>query len=387
MKIPRRLKIAIAYIPLKIWYWLQHRQRYMQQVQPLRRWSRILIGGTPKLPKISVFYGHEHVPRTGEIAHGGIVKFQRMQANFPNSPYRFNILYMVSSRKPQDAGQLLWLARRKGAKFVWNQNGVAYPGWHGEGWQQSNQPLATLLHAADYVFYQSQFCKLSADRFLGQRKCNYEILYNCVDTSTFTPNSSPPTPDHLVLLLGGSQYQYYRLEAALKTIAILSRDRPNNHLLITGKLSWLPDEAEAKRIAQGITSELGIGDHVTFLGGYTQHEAPTLYRQAHILLHTKYNDPCPGLIVEAMACGLPVVYSASGGVPELVGTEAGIGVPAPLSWEQDFPPNPEALAAAVLQVAARHRHYAEAARTRAVEKFDLRPWLQRHCEVFTTLLS
>jgi len=359
----------------------------MQQVQPLQRWTRILIGGTPDLSKIAVFYGHDHIPKVGEIAHGGIVKFQRMQADFPNNPRRFNILYMVSSRKPQDARQLLWLARCKGAKFVWNQNGVAYPGWHGPGWEQSNRPLAEMLHAADYAFYQSEFCKLSADRFLGQREGNYEILYNCVDTNTFNPAARPPAGDCLILLLGGSQYQYYRLATALKTLAVLSRDRPDSHLLVTGKLSWLPDETEVKQIAQHLIAELGISDRVTFLGSYTQHEAPALYQQAHILLHTKYNDPCPGLVVEAMACGLPVVYSASGGVPELVGTEAGIGVPAPLSWERDFPPDPEALAAAVLQVAERHHHYAEAARTRAVEKFDLQPWLQRHREVFAALLS
>ena len=49
-----------------------------------------------------------------------------------------------------------------------------------------------------------------------------------------------------------------------------------------------------------------------------------------------------------MACGLPVVYPASGGTVELVGDEAGIGVPHPESWERDEPPSPEALAEAVV---------------------------------------
>ena len=78
-------------------------------------------------------------------------------------------------------------------------------------------------------------------------------------------------------------------------------------------------------------------------------------QSADILLHTKYNDPCPTVVLEAMACGLPVVYSASGGTPELVGDDAGIGVDAPLDWEHDHPPAPEALAEAVLVVAARPR--------------------------------
>ena len=71
---------------------------------------------------------------------------------------------------------------------------------------------------------------------------------------------------------------------------------------------------------------------------------------ADLLLHTQYNDACPGLVLEAMACGLPVVYSASGGTPELVGPEAGLGVAAEQSWEKTYPPDPNKMAGAVLTV-------------------------------------
>lgn len=366
---------------------MRKRFAWVMQFGRIGHWLKILSSQAPEKDKVTVFYGHEHIPRPGEVTHGGMVKFQRMQDLYLNSPYRFNTLYMVSSRRPVDAVSLSRLARYKGARFVWNQNGVGYPGWHGPGWELYNRPMAKLLHAADYVFYQSEFCKLSADRFLGERQGPWEILYNAVDTSLFTPATDDPDPHRLVLLLGGSQMFYYRLESALRTVALLVRQRPDVRLLVTGKLGWTYDEAKAMQMAQALITELGIVEHVTFLGPYTQQEAPTIFHQAQILLHTQYNDACPGLVVEAMACGLPVVYSHSGGVPELVGDEAGIGVASQPSWEQIFPPDPSALAEAVLQVAAQRQKYAQAARQRAVEHFDLKPWLERHCEVFEGLLN
>jgi len=282
---------------------------------------------------------------------------------------------------------LLWLARRKGAKIVWNQNGVAYPAWRKVGWEKTNAPMAELLHAADYVFYQSQFCKLSADRFLGERKGPWEILYNAVDTHVFTPNQSDPDPHHLVLLLAGSHNQYYRIETALQTLAFLTRQRSDVRLVITGRIKKDSNKASIYRMVSKLVTDLGVREHVVFSEPYSQEQAPSTFQKAHLLLHTQYNDACPGLVLEAMACGLPIVYSQSGGTPELVGTAAGIGIPAELSWEHILPPAPKALAEAVLNVADRRKEFAEAARQRAVEKFDLRPWLTRHCEVFEGLMG
>ena len=350
------------------------------------RWAHILASCAPVPDCVRVFYGFDRIPHPGDVAHGGVVKFQRMQTVLPNVPRQFNILYMVSSARPEDWEQLVWLAQRRKARVVWNQDGVGYPAWHGPGWDTYNLPMKHMIRVADHVFYQSQFCKLSADRFLGERQGPWEILYNAVDTRVFTPASCDPDPTRLILLLGGSQYQYYRLETAIRTLAELARWRSDAYLLVSGRLRWIPDEARAAHIARKLASDLGLAGRVKFLGPYSQQQAPDVFRRAHVLLHTKYNDPCPGLVVEAMACGLPVVYSASGGTPELVGEEAGIGVPAELSWKQDCPPDPAALAVAVLQVAEHKAEYAQAALQRAVEHFDLQPWLKRHREVFEDLV-
>jgi glycosyltransferase involved in cell wall biosynthesis len=338
----------------------------------LPRW-RAIAAAAPRRDRLAVSYGIERMPSLDDVAYGGAVKFQLLAAEMPNSPRDFNLLYLGSTTMPLEARLLVRLARRRGAAFVWNQNGVAYPGWHGPGWELLNAPRARMLHEADHVVFQSAFCKVGADRYYGERAGPSEVLHNPVDTHRFTPAASRPRRPQ-TLLLGGNQYQRYRLEVALETLALLRED-DDVRLIVTGFMSYDPEALLAER---------RIEEHVHFIGAYTQRDAPELMRRADILLHTKYNDPCPTLVLEAMASGLPVVYSASGGTPELVGPQAGVGVPAPLDWERDHPPDPQELATAVRDVTSRLDELRLAARARA-EQFDARRWIARHRELFEEL--
>jgi glycosyltransferase involved in cell wall biosynthesis len=335
---------------------------------------RLLTSGRAA-PGLRVFYGHDRVPGPGERAAGGTAKAQKLAERFPNNPRDFSLLYLGSTWLPRDLQPLLWLARRRGAAVVVNQDGVAYPGWAGERTGELNDTLRRALHAADHVLYQSEFSKRSADRFLGEPAGSWEILPNAVDVRHFTPAEAPPEGGP-VLLLGGDQTQAYRLELALRTLAALRERRPDAQLLITGRLVSSPEP---------LVDRLGLRGGVHLLGEYGQRDAPAIFRRAHVLLHTKVNDPCPTLVVEAMACGLPVVHPASGGTVELVGDVAGIGVPHPDGWERDEPPAPEALAEAVDSVVGELPRYSAAARERAVERFSLEPWLGRHRELFERL--
>lgn len=334
----------------------------------LLRWAAIARGraavGGPRL-----YYGHDRIPGLDERTHGGAVKFQALDGAFPNSPRDFNVLYLGSSTLPADAPMLIRLARKRRAAVLWNQNGVAYRGWHGPGWEQLNAPLARGLHAADHVIYQSEFCKLSSDRFLGEPSpARWEVLHNPVDTTRFAPAEA--LPQQPTLLLAGNRMQPYRLDVALRTLELLP---PEWRLLVAGP------------VPAGVDAT-SLPDRVELAGWYTQRDAPALFRRAHLLLHPKYNDPCPTFVLEAMACGLPVVHSASGGVPELVG-DTGVGVPAPLDWERDHPPAPDELRDAVLDAMRRRDDLAALARRRVVEQFDLQPWLARHRELFAELTS
>jgi glycosyltransferase involved in cell wall biosynthesis len=341
------------------------------------RWARLLLsrGSQHRVPGVRVFYGHDRVPEPGDAVAGGSAKIQRLAARFPNHPDDFSIAYLGSNWVPRDLGPLLRYLRRRHVPLVVNQNGVGYPGWAGSDTDAVNRPLRALLAAADHVLYQSEFCKRAADEWVGPCAGSWEVLYNAVDVSRFMPAERPPE-DGPVLLLGGDQTQAYRLELALETLAALVPSQTGARLLVTGRV--LPPLEPA-------VARLGLEGRVHALGRYSQADAPELFRRAHVLLHTKVNDPCPSVVIEAMATGIPVVYARSGGVPELVGDDAGVGVPHPDGFERDEPPSADALADAVARVLGSLRDYGAAARARAVERFSLEPWLDRHAELFELL--
>ena len=325
----------------------------------------------PAPGEIAVSYGHRLVPAPGEPVEGGMVKFQRLQRAFPHRPRDFNLLYLGSSSLPTDEQQVIALARRRRAPIVVNQNGIAYPAWAGADTERLNARLRGVLQAARHVVYQGEFCKGAADEFLGPAAGSWEILPNAVDTQEFAPADAPPGGEP-VLLLAGDQSQAYRLETALETLALL----PEARLLVTGSVVG----------GEHLIDELGLADRVELAGRYAQRDAPALFRRAHVLLHPKVRDPCPNVVLEALASGVPVVHSASGGVPELVG-DAGIGVPSETTWEKDVPPAPGELAEAVRAVLGSLDAYRAHARRRAVERFDLAPWIERHRALFSELVG
>ncbi len=335
---------------------------------------------------ISVFYLTTNFPnrpaRRGEHAHGGSVKLTYLAEEFPHAFPAANLAYIVTSVGHSMQKEILERAKRTGLKFVINHDGVAFPAWAGDQTIEFNRISKNILDQADFIIYQSRFSKLSADLYLSPPSVPQEIIYNPVDLRHFSPQVITK-PKELTLLLGGNQYEKYRLQLALKTLHSLLAHVPNARLIVTGTL-WLPYR-EAEEWTARTLKEMNLTDHVTFVGTYTQAEAPLLFSRAHLLIHTKYADPCPGLVAEVLGCGLPVVYVGNGGVPELV-EEAGIGVSVEHSWETINLPDPEKMADAVMQVFENLSDYSQVARRQA-QKFSLETFVARHREIFTKVLD
>ena len=313
---------------------------------------------------------------------GGAVKLLSLREAFDCDEGEYNILYLVSSAQADFAEDLVNACRRKGIAFVWNQNGVGYPGWAGREADRHNEPMKRLRAQADFVIYQSEFCRLSAERFLGANRSPSAILLNPVDLAMFCPPAHPVPPSPLRLLAMGTQNYRERVFSVLACTRHLHEAGVDCRLTVAGPLQWrnaaVEIDAEVRR--------LRLEKLVELRPPFGQSEAAGIYRAHHILLHPKYLDPCPTVVAEALACGLPVVASRSGGLPEMTDGECARLVEAPLVWDRLVTPSGEELASAVGEILPRLTEASAAARRRAELNFDAVRWVDRHREIFAAFL-
>jgi glycosyltransferase involved in cell wall biosynthesis len=334
--------------------------------------------------EVRLNFGWLAEPKARDVGIGGAVKLAHLRDRFGEARERFNVLYLVSSilHLIPFPDELVRWAKRRGVKVVWNQNGVAYPAWCGEDYPWFNAPMARLIREADHVIYQSAFCKQSADRYLGAVNAPAEVLWNPVDARQFLPGG-PLDAACWELLAMGTNHAFYRVKASIDCLGALIEGGVNARLTIAGEMRWPGGDAEIRDYIE----RAGLAERIRLLPPFTQEEAPAIYRQAHVLLHPKYKDPCPTVPIEAMACGIPVVGSRSGGMPELVPSECGKLVDVPDDWTADYAPDAKAMAEAVQRVMAGRAAYAGAAREWAKRAFDKDAWTDRHGVIFREALA
>jgi glycosyltransferase involved in cell wall biosynthesis len=136
-----------------------------------------------------------------------------------------------------------------------------------------------------------------------------------------------------------------------------------------------------------MVTALGLAKCVRRRARFSQADAVAMYQDHDILIHPKYMDPCPTVVLEAMACGLPVVGSASGGMPEMVEKSCGVLVSGPINWEARHTPSGNDLAQAVAHVAENLECMSSAARRIAVERFSVAPWVEAHRRIFASFFE
>ena len=97
---------------------------------------------------------------------------------------------------------------------------------------------------------------------------------------------------------------------ALETAVLLQERLPTAELIVAGDGPDL-DEARAYAVERGL-------NNVRFAGRVNAAEKRRLYEESHALFLPSYAEGLPGVVVEAMAFGLPVITRPVGGIPDVL---------------------------------------------------------------------
>ncbi len=164
----------------------------------------------------------------------------------------------------------------------------------------------------------SEMVRTHFQRYLGLDAGDLRLVRLATDPERFEARDRPrrriegrekwgATPNDVVALFAGMNYRLKGLEPLLHAVRRVPHDRPFV-LLVVGS----PRTAEWERLA----SRLGVADRVRF-GGYCS-DMRNAYFAADFFVHPTFYDPCSNVVLEAMACGLPVVTSRYNGACELL---------------------------------------------------------------------
>jgi glycosyltransferase involved in cell wall biosynthesis len=291
---------------------------------------------------------------------------------------------LVYARSDSAPPQLIATKKRHGARVIHNLAGILFPAIDAR-YTQSNTGLKQIQdELADFVIYQSDFTRRACEEFIGPPPCPWEIVPNAVDENLFSPPKQRERQN--VLLAVGLHRHTQRMGAMLNALSIVRETVPDVRLLIAGPIRSEGLGAVLDLMNERITT-LGLSDCVEVLGQVPQERLPDLYRSANVFLHPASIDWCPKVVIEAMACGLPVAYALHGGTPELV-EDAGVGVPvdAP-SWERMPEIDHAEYAGAILKILEREEEFSQKARERVLERYTLGRSTETHKRIFEKVLS
>jgi glycosyltransferase involved in cell wall biosynthesis len=245
-----------------------------------------------------------------------------------------------------------------------------------------NNLLLNFIRArmADYIIYQSHFAHEWWERTHGKAPVDSSIVYNGVPLDTYTPEGMEKPPDDRIILLMVEGNLGGGYEIGVESGVDLVRR-------MQGKVSRPVELQIAGKATEDVRSKWDVNTHpfIHWLGLIPPDHIPELERSVHLLYSGDPNPACPNAVIEAMACGLPIIAYETGALPELVTADAGRladygGDP----WRLEKP-DPEALLEAAREVLANQERFRSGARQRAVERFGLDRMVEGYLTVFEAM--
>lgn len=135
-----------------------------------------------------------------------------------------------------------------------------------------------------------------------------EVIQNTVEAAQFRFHERCPLRP--VLLSNRNFECHYNVADTLRAFAIIERRMPQARLIVAG------DGSEREQLRQ-LAAELKL-TQIEFTGAVPPGQIAALYDRADIFINASVVDNQPLSIIEAFACGLAVVTTGAGGIPQMV---------------------------------------------------------------------
>ena len=204
------------------------------------------------------------------------------------------------------------------------------------------------------------------------------VVPNGVDTSVFTlaTDGSRPLPDQILFV--GVIRPVKGVDVLLKAMRLLIDRGRRLRLIVVGESFYAGYRREYERLLR-MTDELDLAGQVEFVGRKLPPELVRYMQQSALLVLPSRQESLGMVLVEALACGTPVVATRSGGPEEIVMGEVGVLVP---------PEDPAALAQGIEHALDRRPSYDPAVlRAYAMSKFGLESVAGRIVELYRRAVS
>lgn len=214
------------------------------------------------------------------------------------------------------------LSRRFRVPYIVSLRGADVPGFsdrYDKLYPYLRGHIKNVWRGADRVIANSQTLKDLALQTAPQQKI--DIIYNGVDTATFTPQTEKTRNDGVFVAMTASRLMRRKgINFTIDAFAKLKDLHPDHKM----KLIIAGGAGDASVELKHQVEELRLSDDVLFTGEYNgAQDIVPAYQNADVFVMASLNEGMSNNMLEALACGLPVVMSRTGGAEILTeGQEA-----------------------------------------------------------------
>jgi glycosyltransferase involved in cell wall biosynthesis len=184
---------------------------------------------------------------------------------------------------------------------------------------------------ADAIIINSESLRSEIRQYLNVEPRKLKLIHEAVDHDLFKPGDVAAARAHVASygvtkpfgLFVSSLWPYKNCEGLLRAWALARGELAGRQLAVVGA----PREETYADSLRKLAADLGIASDVVFVGGVALEETVHFYQAADVFVYPSLNETFGLPILEAMACGCPVVTSDVSAMPETAGGAAVLSEP------------------------------------------------------------